>query len=126
MSKFDPLRPYDNFFSKEAQKYYRDNILSTSNFDELLAADMLGSVHLSLESKLDRIFWDNTTDFDEPGCSAVEAYIYEHFPLIERVAPITHHLYTNQEAPFGRTVEGTVDLSEVISQLQHHYPEEFI
>lgn len=81
----------------------------------------------SLQRTLESIFWEHTTDFVEPGCYAVEAYIYENFPLIERVAPITHHLYIHQEeGPLGRTIEGSVDLSAVITQLQYHYPEEFL
>lgn len=81
---------------------------------------------MNVKELLTDVFWEHTTDYDEPGSYAVEAYILENFPLIDRVAPITHHLYINQEAPFGRTVEGSVDLSAVLSQLQNHYPEYFL
>ena len=92
-----------------------------------LAADILfRSSPPTLKHTLETIFWEHTTNYDEPGSYAVEAYILENFPLVDRVAPITHHLYINQEAPFGRTVEGSVDLSAALSQLQNHYPEYFL
>ena len=76
---------------------------------------------------LQDIFWEHTTAIDEPGTYAVEAYILEHYPLIAEVAPIPYSLYYVDEEDYNlRCIEGDVDLSNIISQLKQHYPEEFL
>lgn len=81
---------------------------------------------MTLKETLEDIFWENTTDVDEPGCYAVEAYILENYSLIEEVPTISYTLYAIREGPFGVQFEGGPDLDEVLSLLQQYYPEEFL